>query len=138
MHYNELCSTDVPSENQFWRGLDQEPSDSIRRKIELEVKNIRKIKPENDYRPGPLAPLSASPKKRRESILFTSALHRLDNITCEEEKRLDAIDYRRHKQEVESRFTRNHEAKKRRLTHKSCDDEVFRELYDNFGGDLAS
>ena len=45
--YNDLV-LDTKVE-QFWRGQDQEPTDSLKLRVETEIKNARKIKPENDF-----------------------------------------------------------------------------------------
>lgn len=55
------------------------------------------------------------------------------NINDIEEKRLDEIDYKRHQWEVNIRFERKKDDRKVPKTHKSFNDEVLRELYDDFG-----
>jgi hypothetical protein len=55
-------------------------------------------------------------------------------INDPEERRLDDIDYRRHKWEVDIRYERGVKAREVRKRHKSFNDEILRELYDDFDG----
>jgi hypothetical protein len=131
----------VPVEDRFWRGESEEPSSALKLKIKDEVKHNRRIKPELSYRQGPIVAKIVSKSPTRKDFKPTvnpSALYRLENITDDVEIDWDVVDYDRHKIEVEGRKEFYEEKAKKRVTHKSCDDEIFREIYDDFGAGWSS
>jgi hypothetical protein len=62
----------------------------------------------------------------------------LSFINDAEEKRLDEVDYRRHKWEVDIRYERGVKDRVVRKRHQSFNDEILRELYDDFDRDRWS
>jgi hypothetical protein len=67
-----------------------------------------------------------------------SSAMKLDNILDLEEIRLDQIDYKRHNIEVKMDIEKRLNAKKKKVLYKSFDDQILRELYDDFGNGFSS
>ena len=63
---------------------------------------------------------------------------RLENITDEREIGWDKVDYERHKIDVDDRFEYFRGKARKKMSTKSCDDEIFREMYDDFGAGWSS